>query len=190
MLTVCKFVVYLHLQIFHFSVNMNERLVNIIDYYKLTQTEFAFRINVSKTLVSLIIKGQRPVTAAIVEKIKMAFPEISGRWLEEGEGNMVVEPGQMGNLFDANYHVESEGESLRNDSAEQSQSADNKKSAAKPYSYAKSKPSEQDDRVAEAQYEVKAVYEPKPEIERIVIFYTDGSFSEHLPKSFRTNGAK
>ena len=189
MLTISKCLLSLHLQYLPKYVNMNERIVDIIDYYKLTQTEFAQRVNVSKTLVSLIIKGQRPITQAIVDKVKSAFPDVNANWLENGEGNMIVVKGEMGNLFD---NITSEADINSEKEIRQQQTINNQKNTYERKAPDKStlnykedeNDSGKDSSVKEGtgEYHVSKIFEPQPKIERIIIFYNDGTFSEHTPK--------
>lgn len=51
-------------------------------------TEFADNIGVNKSTISKIKTGATPVSKAIIAMIVYAYPDISGRWLETGEGSM------------------------------------------------------------------------------------------------------
>lgn len=71
---------------------MNERISKIIEYYKLTPSEFADEIEVSRSSISQITTGRNKPSLDFVAKIKDKFPNLSWDWLIYGQGEMHNKP--------------------------------------------------------------------------------------------------
>lgn len=65
-----------------------QRINLILKENSITVTAIARRLNLSQTTLSLQLKGERALSAHIVELILSAFPEVSAEWLLRGEGEM------------------------------------------------------------------------------------------------------
>ena len=73
---------------------MNQRLRQIIDRLKnelkvYTDADFARLAEVSRSELSQMLTGKRPVSKRIVNTLLTEFPEISEEWLRTGEGDML-----------------------------------------------------------------------------------------------------
>lgn len=73
---------------------MNQRLRQIIDRLKnerkvYTDADFARLAEVSRSELSQMLTGKRPVSKRIVNALLTEFPEISEKWLRTGEGDML-----------------------------------------------------------------------------------------------------
>ncbi len=62
------------------------RLKEIIQYYSLTSSTFAERINVPKSSISHLMSGRNKASLDFVLKIIDKFPEVDLYWLLNGEG--------------------------------------------------------------------------------------------------------
>lgn len=51
-------------------------------------TRFAEEVGVDKSTISKINTGATPVSRAVIAMIVYTYPDISGKWLETGEGSM------------------------------------------------------------------------------------------------------
>ena len=67
---------------------LTKRVIKIKQNYKLTQAEFADRINVQRSSVSHMVNGRNKASADLVIRILEAFPQISAEWIMRGEGEM------------------------------------------------------------------------------------------------------
>lgn len=64
------------------------RLKVIMNYYNLTQSELAARIDVHQPNISAILRGERSCGTGIINKILLSF-DINKDWLLNGEGDML-----------------------------------------------------------------------------------------------------
>jgi transcriptional regulator with XRE-family HTH domain len=69
---------------------MLERIRTLLTARQLTPTQFADTIGVSRPIVSHILSGRNKPSLEVVQKIVGAFPDLSLRWLLNGEGPMVA----------------------------------------------------------------------------------------------------
>lgn len=159
---------------------MKERLERILRRYKLNQKEFAEKVGINKSTLSHIFsKNGRGgnLSQSTLEKIVYTFPDINMNWLRDGMGEM-----------------------LRSNAAMVSQTTIdfNDKQVQKPVKAAIEEPfvnneSEQkavengiDNEIEHSNIErlnklpLQEFNEKK--IRRIVIFYTDNTFTDYLPE--------
>lgn len=87
---------------------MNKELINrlkaIMEYYKLSQSEFANRIGVRQPNMSAIFRGERTCGSGILNKVLLSF-DIDKTWLLTGEGDMINQ-----NASNASIDMAREGE--------------------------------------------------------------------------------
>lgn len=69
---------------------MKDRVKQVMDYYKLSQLQFANDLAVAPATISNIYKGKTAPTNNLVQSIHQAFPDVSINWLLFGEGDMLV----------------------------------------------------------------------------------------------------
>lgn len=69
---------------------MNERLVMLRKELKLTQSEFAKKIQISRSHLSGIENGSKSFTERVVSDICREF-DVNRTWLETGEGDMFID---------------------------------------------------------------------------------------------------
>lgn len=70
-------------------MNLNERVSQIIEYSKLTASEFADEIDVQRSNISHITSGRNKPSLDFLIKIKSRFPELQWDWIITGEGEML-----------------------------------------------------------------------------------------------------
>ncbi|SIQ32936.1 Helix-turn-helix [Chryseobacterium sp. RU37D] len=70
-------------------MGLNERISKVIEYSKLTSSEFADEIDVQRSSISHITSGRNKPSLEFIIKIKSRFPEILWDWLVTGEGEML-----------------------------------------------------------------------------------------------------
>lgn len=72
--------------------SMNERIREIISYYKLSDRQFAIKIGVTQSVIgSMFQKGTEP-SSKVIQLTAASFPEISLDWFIRGEGEMIKNP--------------------------------------------------------------------------------------------------
>lgn len=82
---------------------MNQRLRKIIDELKAsrnvyTDADFARIVDVSRSELSQMLSGKRPVSKRIVSNLLTNFPSINEDWLMAGEGEMLKNPAYSQNV--------------------------------------------------------------------------------------------
>lgn len=115
-----------------------ERLKVIMDYYQLTASQFADKIDVQKSSISHLLSGRNKPSLEFVMKVTKSFEEVELYWLLNGKGTFPK-------------HLDSEEEF----SPELEQKLVQKK--------------------------LPVFSESSQTIERIVIFFKDGTFKEYQP---------
>ncbi|WP_261512394.1 helix-turn-helix transcriptional regulator [Chryseobacterium paludis] len=70
-------------------MSLNERISKVIEYSKLTPSEFADEIDVQRSSISHITSGRNKPSLEFIIKIKSHFPEILWDWLVNGDGEML-----------------------------------------------------------------------------------------------------
>ena len=73
-----------------FKSLMKDRVKQVMDYYKLSQLQFANDLAVAPATISNIYKGKTAPTNNLVQSIHQAFPDVSINWLLFGEGDMLL----------------------------------------------------------------------------------------------------
>ncbi len=162
-------------------MNLSEKIELLIKRKQLSASQFADKLGIPRSSISHILSGRNKPSLDVVQKILRVFPEISAEDLlfeDRSLGaslvsNVAKEPVPVAStspsLFDAVSPTPSE--SPKNNSPEQTIVQSNLR---RPKETAVSAPQE----VA-----VATSVPPRLEktIERVLIFYTDGTFSESRP---------
>ena len=122
----------------------SKRLKLILDYYDISATILAEKIEVQRSSISHILSGRNKPSLDFVLKILKSFPEVELYWLLNGVGEFP-------------------------------KSSKNIKSTPTPSFTNKS------DTVVEESPKPIVKTESNSEIERIVVFYKDGTFKNYIP---------
>lgn len=68
---------------------MKDRIQKYIDYKNINAGEFAVILEVQRSNISHILNGRNKPSAAFIEKMLIAFPDLNARWLITGQGDMI-----------------------------------------------------------------------------------------------------
>lgn len=68
-----------------------ERLDYLLQYYSLSASSFADKVNVQRSSISHLLSGRNKPSLEFVLKIVKAFPEVNLYWLLNGKGNFPAE---------------------------------------------------------------------------------------------------
>lgn len=153
---------------------MIDRIKLLIETQNMTASQFADEIDVQRSSLSHIMSGRNKASLDFVSKVLKRFPEVSPDWLINGQGALFrsqntgdesrkQEKPQVNELFNMS-RVEQTGQQV--DYEKQIDDQKNVESGPK----SKAEGSVADDK--------------KPgttAVERIVIFYSDGSFKDYFP---------
>lgn len=188
---------------------MRERIIRLLQHYNINQTEFAQRIGVSKGMVSHVMSPSgrgSSFTETTIDNILSAFPDINKEWLLTGNGDMLkavnrnnsvnhvaVQPSF--DLFSVNNDDSPVDSSLLSDESMSDNNHSNvvrdsnissQLSEEKEVSHDKNRsyhePSSRRESAAPAISKTIENNENAGKIvSKIVVFYTDGSFSLYKP---------
>jgi DNA-binding XRE family transcriptional regulator len=83
--------------------NIKERIIEIMNYKKLSHSQFAEKVGIQRSTVSHIIKDRNKPSMRVCENILARFTDINPDWLYTGKGNMVKNENRTipGSLFDS-----------------------------------------------------------------------------------------
>lgn len=141
-----------------------KRLETIFDYYGLTASLFADKINVQRSSISHLLSGRNKPSLDFTLKVIESFPEVELLWLLNGKGSFP------------------KGE---NGTEEKTTISSNEKAVQETNLFSQEIiPSttnvEISTTIPNIQNEEKLVHSDS-KIERIVVFYNDGTFKNYLP---------
>ena len=136
-----------------------KRLEIILDYYSLTASSFADKIGVQRSSLSHLLSGRNKPSLDFILKIIEIFPEIDLYWILNGKGNFpkTNSTTELKNIEESPISLEEKNVDLFT-----SEKIDSIKEKASPENLYKSNDASS--------------------IEKIVILYKDGTFSEFKPR--------
>lgn len=83
------------------EMSLNKRIQKLVELKAGgNKARFAGMIDYMPQYMSRITKEGGPAGLTVVEKILQAFPDISGRWLVTGQGEMLVPDRELSELID------------------------------------------------------------------------------------------
>ncbi|MGB1211010.1 MAG: helix-turn-helix domain-containing protein [Lacinutrix venerupis] len=126
-----------------------KRLKKVIDFYGESASSFAEKIGVQRSSISHILSGRNKPSLEFVLKVLSSFPEVELYWLMNGKGNF-----PSGKNSEPQIEKKSTVQNQNLFSSSENENAQNEITVEKIISS-----------------------NSKKEIERIIIFYKDGSFS-------------
>ncbi|MFP4025883.1 MAG: helix-turn-helix domain-containing protein [Thiohalospira sp.] len=141
---------------------MRERILALLKDKQISATKLADLINVQRSSISHILSGRNKPSFDFIEKILVAYPDLNAQWLITGKGEMYI---HQKSLFDQDF-----------------QSTNNDKNLTPRESHIQNNRND-DMRIKKSETDKKNLptTESHEEIERIIIFYTNGKFKEYKP---------
>ncbi len=141
-----------------------KRLETIFDYYGLTASLFAEKINVQRSSISHLLSGRNKPSLDFILKVIENFPEVELLWLLNGKGSF---PKGENGFVEKTTFLPEENTKQVNDLFSQETAAIEtgiEKSAITQKTHTEATP-----------------ISTESTIERIVIFYSDGTFKNYNP---------
>lgn len=80
------------------SIEFSKRLEKILQHYDISATDFAEKIDFSRSSISHILNGRNKPSLDFVMKVCQKFPEVNLHWLLNGKGKFPAEENQVGNM--------------------------------------------------------------------------------------------
>jgi transcriptional regulator with XRE-family HTH domain len=137
------------------SEEFSNRLKEIFDFYELSASSFADKIDVGRASISHILSGRNKPSLDFVMKVVSTFEEVELYWLLNGKGSFPPNADKISKAIDTKKENEVESK-VEIETTE-----------------------------AEVDPETRKSSSTKKSISKVIIFYTDGSFEsyENYPKS-------
>lgn len=147
---------------------MKERLTAIIKHENITPSKLADLIGVQRSGVSHIMSGRNKPGLDFLNKLLHQFPHINGNWLITGNGSMLKERSEKAAVEQLSIP--------ETEAAVQPQS--------KPLKTSKEENAPVYHKLARKtqKTEIMETIHSEKKVERIVIFYSDKSFSDYRPE--------
>ena len=134
------------------STDFGKRLQIILNYYGISATDFSNQISVNRSTISHLLSGRNKPSLDFVMKVLEKFPEVELYWILNGKGNFPSENNKNPTTSSINEKTPKIGTSLKNIENTENES---------PLPIKISKNLNEDN------------------IDRIIIFYKDGSFKSY-----------
>ncbi len=160
------------------KMNLSAKIELLIQSKKLSASQFADTLGIPRSSISHILSGRNKPSLDVVQKILIAFPEIPAEELLDDKRNLSISapapktaPSPIAStpsLFDA--VIPSAPESPENNLAEQTIVQSNLR-----------RPRESSSKATQPVAAPAPTTHLAKKIERVLIFYTDGTFSESKP---------
>ena len=145
-----------------------KRLEIILDYYNLSASAFADKINVQRSSLSHLLSGRNKPSLDFIIKVIEVFPEVDLYWILNGKGSFP----KSENLVPTNLEMENKSSSISNkDNINQEIDLFSQEEKATP-------PTLSDRNAVES---IKIENNSDEEIERIVVFFKNGTFKNYRP---------
>jgi transcriptional regulator with XRE-family HTH domain len=145
-----------------------KRLEIILDYYNLSASAFADKINVQRSSLSHLLSGRNKPSLDFIIKVIEVFPEVDLYWILNGKGSFP----KSENVVPTILEMENKSTSISN--------KDNINQEIDLFSQEeKVTPSTLSDRNAEES--IKIENNSDEGIERIVVFFKNGTFKNYRP---------
>jgi transcriptional regulator with XRE-family HTH domain len=184
---------------------MIDRIQKIIQLKKLNSSAFADKVGVPRSTISHILSGRNNPSLEFIQKVLDTFPEIRTEWLVRGDGHMLK---ATNTLFPDEEYDDTPVAGISDKNVNQPDTkAGFQNSEVEEMEIPRSEKDRSDQGVAEKEIlkaeEVKKIAQTaeKPSIRvkeknetheksdknylktvRVLLFYSDGSFSEHFPE--------
>ncbi|WP_041616929.1 helix-turn-helix domain-containing protein [Spirosoma linguale] len=169
-------------------MTINDKIKQILIDKNLTPSYFADEIGVQRSSISHILSGRNRPSFDIIQKIIRRFPELGYEWIMEEESQLTNQSIPAGTGYGSNRPVGRPQSIERPDrfstsgivsSQPQSPGIRSQRTEIPPVSLPQqveaSSPSDSQPSVNSGSDK------PEKKVERILIFYTDGSFREYTP---------
>ena len=133
-----------------------KRLENLLEYYNLNASSFADKIGVQRSSLSHLLSGRNKPSLDFVMKISEEFPEVDLYWILNGKGSMLknTSPSQ----------AKKENETVPENSGKEEIQTENKITS-------------------ETTHLPFREIQNLEQIEKIVVFYKNGTFKDYIQKS-------
>ena len=155
---------------------MNHKIQKIMQDNGLTPSHFADQIEVQRSTISHILVGRNKPSLEIIQKIKKRFPDISYDWLIDDNAEIIFDLSNENkdNQFNRRLSTSDASTESRGSRLPQSKNTElSPNGANKTTHFSKDATFEKESPHNEPSVKLKVV-------EKVLVFYSDGTFSEYL----------
>ena len=145
-----------------------KRLEIILDYYNLSASAFADKINVQRSSLSHLLSGRNKPSLDFIIKVIEVFPEVDLYWILNGKGNFPKSENVVPTVLETEKKTPSQPIVENTNSELDSFSTVEKRITS---TLSESNPVES----------IKTENNSDEEIERIVVFFKNGTFKNYKP---------
>ncbi len=156
-----------------------KRLETIFDYYGLSASSFADKINVQRSSISHLLSGRNKPSLDFILKVIESFPEVELLWLLNGKGNFPKVEDAYQEKIDASSILKSENEDKIKTPDLFSNNVLGSENDKNPIIETISKKFSN----TEVFNSPKSFLNSNSDIEQIMIFYKDGTFKSYVQKN-------
>lgn len=160
-------------------MNINDKIKQILIDKNLTPSYFADEIGVQRSSISHILSGRNRPSFDIIQKIIRRFPELGYDWIMEEDNQLNSPINSSGSTYQNRGPVRSSTDRFTNNSAPSYTTPMPVRSIRHEIPPAGPTPAPAPVPLESPVIDQSTVTEKK--VERILIFYTDGSFREFTP---------
>lgn len=168
--------------------NFVNRLEFLLQHYEFTASTFADKIGVQRSSLSHLLSGRNKPSLDLIMKIYDAFPELNLYWLLKGEGvytdnNSAPATSVSPSLFSETNEITNSSIPVETSKSIPVETAELHREYPTANPKIEANEIRTDEKITPTdspKIDLKKICSTK-EIEQIVIFYKDGSFSNYLP---------
>ncbi len=137
---------------------IKDRILKLLTEENLSSSKFAEILNVQRSSISHILSGRNKPSLDFIQKVLKNFPTLNPDWLIIGKGEMYKQTTQASINFEENQQKNTQKEEKTEKITEKTIDSSNS-----------------------VQF-VNNTIQPQKSIERIMVFFDDGTFEELTPK--------
>ncbi|GER60537.1 helix-turn-helix domain-containing protein [Patiriisocius marinus] len=153
------------------SAHFAKRLQKILEYYGLSATAFSEELSFNRSTISHLLSGRNKPSLEFVMKVLERFPEVELHWLLNGKGTFPTSKNDEENIA----KLKEEILKLKKNPPVQVE----KIASEKVISEIENPSLQNNETQAASQIKISEAFQKNNPIERIVIFYTNGTFKEY-----------
>jgi transcriptional regulator with XRE-family HTH domain len=164
---------------------MKDRLLKFLNSQQLSSARFAEIIGVQPSGISHILSGRNKPGFDFIQKILTSYPSLSAEWLIMGKGSMLKSENVQGDLFTGEYYgIESQSEKDKETSGNHLEGKDTGNGDKTNLGDTYVNKFDTNDNYKGKHHAAGSITDVNKgrEIKKIVIFYSDKSFSEYSPE--------
>lgn len=156
------------------SAHFAKRLQKILEYYALSATAFSEELSFNRSTISHLLSGRNKPSLEFVMKVLERFPEVELYWLLNGKGTFPA----LKNDANKNINVAEENTIFKNTSPLKVEKTTSKNVITGTETQSQNK----NETHSVSQNQISEALQQSDPIERIVVFYKNGTFKEYKSK--------